>query len=93
MRNGWVQVVVPDALAAYAAGWRVRAGGAEARPGERLAVAPGQQVVRVEAELTLNAFAARAALVVPVRVEPGGLTRVHVARVFEPALALLPRVS
>jgi hypothetical protein len=93
MRNGWVQVVVPDALAAHAAGWRVRAGGAEARPGERLAVAPGEQVVRVEAELTLDAFSARAALVVTVRVEPGGLTRVHVARVLEPALALLPRVS
>lgn len=92
MPNGWVQVIVPDALAARAARWRVRAGEATARAGERLPVAPGEVVVRIEAEVTLPTLWARGTLSVPVHVEPGSLTRVNVSqtlRLAQPLLALL----
>jgi hypothetical protein len=83
MHSGCVQVLIPDALLMRAVCWRVRAGSATGQPGERIPVAPGELVVTIEADLTLPGFGASGTLRVPVCVEPGGLTCVHVASALE----------
>jgi hypothetical protein len=84
MPNGWVQVRIPDTLLAQVVQWRVCAGTAVGQPGERIPVSPGELVVTIEADLKLPALWASGTLSVPVRVEPGALTCVNLARTSEP---------
>ena len=84
MPSGWVQVRIPDALLAQMVRWRVCAGTATGQPGERIPVAPGELVVTIEADLTLPALWASGTLRVPVRVEPGALTCIDLARTSGP---------
>lgn len=89
MRNGWVQVRIPDVLLTHAVRWRVSASAATGLPGERIPVAPGEVVVTIEADVMLPALWASGKLSVPTRVEPGGLTRVNLAR----TISLIPKAS
>jgi hypothetical protein len=89
MRNGWVQVRVPDALITRAARWRVRVGTVSSRPGEKIPVAAGEVVVTVGAELALPSLWAYGILTLLLRVEPGGLTCIDVSRTVELAHPLL----
>lgn len=84
MPSGWVQVRIPGALLAQMVRWRVCAGTATGQPGERIPVPPGELVVTIEIDLALPALWASGTLSVPVRVEPGGLTCVNLARASGP---------
>jgi len=89
MRNGWVQVLLPDAFITRAARWRVRVGTASGEPGEKIPVAAGEVVVTVEGEFVLPSLWASGTLTLPVRVEPSGLTCVDVSRTVAPAHSLI----